>query len=355
MFLNHSNRQAIPSTMLLFRSSRFLTFFAILLVIFVVPSISNAQSAVTISEWIYNMIGTQNAQNKVAELAAAGCPGSFVIGAWAPPNTYPPRLAYIGGAVIDSNLAEEQLASPITNRQEFKCYLIVSSGPGPFWNTRGKTLSCASGDAPTWMRFGIVFAMACPTVPKVVVIDPGHGGTSCAANGTKTGGDTGTTGPTYKDTEHALALSIGLSLRDKLSSKGYKVIMTRTTAVCPGLRMRADIANNAKANVFVSIHFNGVDDPKVNGTEVHTLKVNTLGWQIATSTSDKLSSILGTTDRGPKATNLSVLRNTKMPSILVEVAFLSNVRGDEDIMHRPASPVDAATAIASSVDAFLSK
>jgi len=191
--------------------------------------------------------------------------------------------------------------------------------------------------------------------PKVVTIDPGHGGTKCAAGGTQTGGDTGTTGPTYKDTEHALALSIGLSLRDKLISKGYKVVMTRTTAECPSLEERARIANVAKADLFVSIHFNGVVDRNANGTEVHTLKVNTPGWQIATSTSDKVSSVLGTMNRGPKATNYSVLRNTRMPSVLVEVAFLSNVGGDEDIMHRPASVTDAASGMASSIDAFLNK
>lgn len=191
--------------------------------------------------------------------------------------------------------------------------------------------------------------------PKIIAIDPGHGGTKCADGGKKTGGDTGTTGPTYKDTEHALALSIGLSLRDKLVSKGYKVIMTRTTAECPSLEERARIANIAKADLFVSIHFNGVDDRNANGTEVHTLKKNTPGWLIATSTSEKVSSVLGTMDRGPKASNLSVLRNTRMPSVLLEVAFLSNVGGDEDIMHRPASVVDAASAIASSVDAFLNK
>lgn len=168
--------------------------------------------------------------------------------------------------------------------------------------------------------------------PKIITIDPGHGGTKCADGGTKTGGDTGTTGPTYKDTEHALALSIGLSLRDKLTSKGYKVVMTRTTAVCPSLEDRVKIATDAKADLFVSIHFNGVNNRNANGTEVHTLKKNTPGWQIATSTSDKVSSVLGTMDRGPKATSLAVLRNKKIPSILVEVAFLSNVGGDEDIV-----------------------
>ena len=191
--------------------------------------------------------------------------------------------------------------------------------------------------------------------PKVITIDPGHGGTKCAAGGTQTGGDTGTTGPTYKDAEHALALSIGLSLRDKLISKGYKVVMTRTTAVCPSLEDRVEIAIDAKADLFVSIHFNGNNNRNANGTEAHTLQKNTPGWQIATSTASEVSSVLGTMNRGPKATSLAVLRNKKIPSILVEVAFLSNVGGDEDIMHRPASVTDAAAAMASSIEAFLNK
>jgi N-acetylmuramoyl-L-alanine amidase len=113
--------------------------------------------------------------------------------------------------------------------------------------------------------------------PKIITIDPGHGGTKCDD------GMTGTTGPTYKDTEHDLALSIGLSLRDNLTSKGYKVVMTRTTAVCPTLQERVDIASKAKADLFVSIHFNGVDNPKTNGTEVYGLPKVPMSWQLATS------------------------------------------------------------------------
>lgn len=190
---------------------------------------------------------------------------------------------------------------------------------------------------------------------KIVAIDPGHGGTKCASKGTKTGGDTGTTGPTYKDTEHALALSIGLSLRDKLVSKGYKVVMTRTTAVCPPLEDRVNIATIAKADLFVSIHFNGVDNPKTNGTEVFGLPKVPMSWQLATSSSALLSSTLGTVDRGPKTKSLFVIREATMPAILAEVAFLTNVGGDENIMHRPVSPDDAASAIFSGINQLFNK
>ncbi|MES2952127.1 MAG: N-acetylmuramoyl-L-alanine amidase [Pseudomonadota bacterium] len=180
--------------------------------------------------------------------------------------------------------------------------------------------------------------------PKIIAIDPGHGGTKCDD------GMTGTTGPTYKDTEHALALSIGLSLRDKLTSKGYKVVMTRTTAECPPLQDRVRIATKANADLFVSIHFNGVDNPQTNGTEVFGLPEVPKSWQLATSSSALLSSTLGTVDRGPKTKSLFVIRKATMPAILAEVAFLTNVGGDENIMHRPASPNEAASAIFSGIN-----
>lgn len=193
-----------------------------------------------------------------------------------------------------------------------------------------------------------------------VTVDPGHGGTSCADGGTSVGGDTGTTGPTYKDTEHALALSIGLKLQTLFTTAKETVTMTRTSAVCPSLKERVEIANNANSNVFVSIHFNGVDDPKVNGTQIWYQAKKTSSNTLATLNANAISGALGTSNRGIKRSgqdgkNLYVVNNTRMTAVLLEVAFLTNVKGDEDIMHRTTSPAVTANASYSAIEQFLNQ
>jgi N-acetylmuramoyl-L-alanine amidase len=193
-----------------------------------------------------------------------------------------------------------------------------------------------------------------------ITVDPGHGGTMCAAGGTAVGGDTGTTGPTYKDAEHVLALAIGLKLQAQLAANHDTVTMTRTGAVCPSLKERVEIANNANTNLFVSIHFNGVNDPKVNGTQVWYLDKKLSSSQLATFNADAISAVLGTANRGTKRSgqdgkNLYVVNNTRMSAVLLEVGFLTNIKGDEDIMHRASSPADTAAAVYNAIQRFLSQ
>lgn len=80
---------------------------------------------------------------------------------------------------------------------------------------------------------------------KTIVIDPGHGGKDPGAHGG------------YSN-EKAVALSIGKKLRDALNDQmpGINVVMTRSDDKFIELHRRAEIANNAKANLFISIHCN---------------------------------------------------------------------------------------------------
>lgn len=199
-----------------------------------------------------------------------------------------------------------------------------------------------------------------PTLVKLsrtVTLDPGHGGTNCAY------GLTGATGPTYKDTEHALALAIGLQLQNLLTQNGDRVEMTRTTAVCPTPRERAETANNANTNIFVSIHFNGNPaSTKADGTEVWYLPAKTSSQQLANFTVDNVASNLGLANRGTRRSgidcpwcegdSIGVLSLTDMSAVLVEVAFLSNVGGDEVVMHNPNSIGLAAQGLFAGMDAF---
>ncbi|MDE7125680.1 MAG: N-acetylmuramoyl-L-alanine amidase, partial [Muribaculaceae bacterium] len=101
--------------------------------------------------------------------------------------------------------------------------------------------------------------------PFVVVIDPGHGGKDYGAIGSKTN---------EKTVVLAVGRLLGKKIADKYSSKEVKVVYTRDNDYFVTLQGRADIANKAKGDLFISIHANSVDKRNrnrktVNGTSVY--------------------------------------------------------------------------------------
>ena len=103
-----------------------------------------------------------------------------------------------------------------------------------------------------------------PIKLTTVVIDPGHGGK-----------DAGCVSPSGKTMEKSVVLDIATLLSEKIKANypDVNVIMTRSEDVFVELQGRADIANKAKANLFISIHVNSVDGKKTgpNGYSVHIL------------------------------------------------------------------------------------
>lgn len=98
---------------------------------------------------------------------------------------------------------------------------------------------------------------------KTVVIDPGHGGKDPGAmdNGVR---------------EKDVNLAVGLELQKALTAKGYNVVMTRATDVYLKLQERTDIANNVKADLFVSIHVNALPNKKsMTGFEIYIMALPT--------------------------------------------------------------------------------
>ena len=98
---------------------------------------------------------------------------------------------------------------------------------------------------------------------KIVVVDPGHGGKDpgTAANGV---------------TEKNVNLAVGLLLERELKSMGFDVVMTRRTDVYLKLQERTDIANKAKADVFVSVHVNALPSAKkTSGFEIYIMALPT--------------------------------------------------------------------------------
>ncbi|MEP1078194.1 N-acetylmuramoyl-L-alanine amidase [Leptolyngbya sp. FACHB-8] len=148
-----------------------------------------------------------------------------------------------------------------------------------------------------------------------VVLDPGHGGQDPGAVGIR--------GLREVDINNVVASRV----RDLLQQAGVRVVMTRTDNRTLELEQRVQAAERARANLFVSIHSNSISmsRPDVNGIE--TFHTSAQGGVLATDLLNSLLEATGSPSRGVKTARFYVIRNTSMPSALVEMGF---VTGAED-------------------------
>lgn len=91
------------------------------------------------------------------------------------------------------------------------------------------------------------------------------------------------------------------------------------------LDRRVTLANEAKADYFISIHTNSSTNPTANGTEVYICGKGGEAEKLANSILKPLVRTMQTKNRGVRLGNFQVLRETKMPAVLVELAYLSNL------------------------------
>lgn len=186
----------------------------------------------------------------------------------------------------------------------------------------------------------IGLSTAVATGAPLVAIDAGHGGADSGAVGVLPAG-TVTGLPARADAdgqtllyEKDVTLDIAQRLDAFLQGRGFPTVMTRTqdlaggdvpyTTVGADLRARVDIANNANARMFVSIHENSLNAAS-SGTETyHFYYSSEAAKLLAGLVHQQVVAALGLPDRGVKSAGFYVLKNTEMPAILVEGAFLSN-------------------------------
>jgi N-acetylmuramoyl-L-alanine amidase len=176
---------------------------------------------------------------------------------------------------------------------------------------------------------------------RVVVIDPGHGG--------RQPGKIGTRGTREKD----INLHLAKALRDELKDAGLMVVMTRDKDKYVELDDRAEIANKAGGDLFVSLHCNGWFNDTANGVETYFLSAsdrNTpsgdtdfVDWtqiqqkhlgrssDLAETIQAGMISDLSMVDRGVKQAAFQVLRGCDMPAVLVETGFLSHDREESQL------------------------
>jgi N-acetylmuramoyl-L-alanine amidase len=149
-----------------------------------------------------------------------------------------------------------------------------------------------------------------------VYLDAGHGG--------KESGAVGVEGRLEKDDAQKLTELV----REKLTKLGLFVLVNNT--VNDTLAQVVEQANDAKVDLFVSIHRNAFTDPKANGLEVWTCKnPRELTKRNAEIMYCKLSNVCEINKRGVKESDFYVLKNTNAPAMLLEIGFITNQRDNE--------------------------
>ena len=149
-----------------------------------------------------------------------------------------------------------------------------------------------------------------PRQSVTVVIDPGHGGFD-------RGGISG-----QRVAESVMNLDVAQRLKAILQASGYRVIMTRDSDVFIPLGTRVAIGNSYRDAIFVCIHFNATPRRSASGIETYFYSSQSLG--LASAIHYYVAGGAPSANRGVRRRGFYVLRNTRIPSVLVECGFLTN-------------------------------
>ena len=144
-------------------------------------------------------------------------------------------------------------------------------------------------------------------------LDFGHGG--------KDSGAIGSNNTKESDT----VLKIGMLVKSTLEEAFEKVITTRETDKYYSLDYRTNKANKEACDYFISLHMNASTNKSAKGCEVWIYDLNNKVSTLANNLCSNLSTNLKTINRGVKESKkFAVLKNSKMPAILIEIDFISN-------------------------------
>ena len=245
----------------------------------------------------------------------------------------PLRLRMIG---LDENRWRIKLFNP---KKSFK-----KIGEGSVEKKIGNVKSAQNS---SYMKKRVYDSLQLPNVKRnkfSVVIDPGHGGPDPGAIGI--GG--------LRETD--VVLEVSKLVEKILSEKGVKVRLTRKNEVDLDLPPRVSFANRSDADIFVSIHANASRGKRrdINGLETFYYR----GWRGRLLAKGIQKQILrvspGSPDRGVKQGRYFVIKNTRMPAVLVEIGFLTG-RLDARRLEKTSHRKRIAYAIAKGILEYLSK
>jgi N-acetylmuramoyl-L-alanine amidase len=194
------------------------------------------------------------------------------------------------GAFIVANV--QALPAPNTLSQRERRAVAPRPTPTPIVRTR--TVEVPEASRPS----------------TVVVIDAGHGGFD-------RGGIAG-----QRVSEKMMNLDVAQRLKTVLQANGYRVVMTRDNDVFLPLGTRVAIANSYRDAIFVCVHFNATPRRSANGIETYFYSSQSL--PLASAIHYYVNRVAPTPNRGVRRRGFYVLRNTRIPSVLVECGFLTN-------------------------------
>lgn len=253
---------------------------------------------------------------------------------------------------------DKSIISDVSMKQEKKNLVVSVQVPKPLQNNKIKVFPLKKDPAHN-KPYRVVIDVPKATMPvnfkttaglkgKVIVIDPGHGGT-----------DTGAISPNNLY-EKNVTLPIALYLKPLLESKGAKVVLTREgdydvygpyASADNELQARVDVAEGNHADLFLSIHIDSFVRPNVSGVTTYYYEKTEYDQILAEALHRHIARVDGFMDRSVRVANFYLLVNSSMPSALVELGFLSN-KSDEDKLNKDKTKRAFANALADGIEAY---
>lgn len=193
---------------------------------------------------------------------------------------------------------------------------------------------------PYYVRFRerrAVQALSWSVANRVIVVDPGHGGVDPGA--------VGRTGVLEKDVNLAIAKRLAVLL----TQAGAAVVLTRegdydlsdpehqfslSVRKKDDLEARVELANKYRADLYISVHVNSFPSPRWWGAQVFYSPRSPESKRLACLIQQELIKTLGESYRWVKPEDFYVMRNVKMPAVVVEAGFISHPR-EEILMTEP--------------------
>lgn len=172
-----------------------------------------------------------------------------------------------------------------------------------------------------------------------VILDAGHGGE-----------DSGAIGPMGLK-EKQVTLDITRRLKSELEAQGLEVFLTREDDYFVSLYQRMYLADRVEGDFFVSLHCNASPDRQLDGFEVYHFDISYSSIELARSIAVAMEDRLPLANRGVRSARFFVLREAKMPAVLVEIGYLSN-RAQEASLEERFYRQDVAEAIAEGILAY---
>lgn len=259
----------------------------------------------------------------------------------------------------------------------------MGSAESDDWASR-QAVAAASGSQQQAIRAPIRPSAQPETRLKTIVIDPGHGGVDPGAIGAS---------GVY---EKKITLAFAEDLRDRLQAMGrFRVLLTRDRDIYIPLRKRYEVAHKNEADLFISIHADAHHTPDLRGFSVYTLsetasdkeaaalaakenksdilagydlsdyddqtsfilldlaqrKTSEASWQFAQSLVKNVGSNVKLLRRPHRFAGFAVLKSPTVPSVLVELGYLSN-RQEEKELRSPVYRAGLADAIIRAIDIY---